>query len=78
MASIKRRDFTLRSTEGADVNIREVRPAQITEDRVPLLLTASRDADEDDLLAEDLARAGHDCFIVDTDSFGHGRSAMGC
>jgi pimeloyl-ACP methyl ester carboxylesterase len=79
MASIKRRDFTLRSAEGVEVAIREVRPTHFVEDRVPLILTAGPDADESDLLAEDLARAGHDCFVVDTDGFGCGerRSALG-
>jgi hypothetical protein len=79
MASITRRDFTLRSAEGVEVVVREVRPAHVVEDRVPLILTTDGDADESDLLAEDLARAGHDCFIVDTGSFGQGerRSALG-
>lgn len=71
MASIKRRDFTLRSVEGATVAIREVRPTRFANERVPLILTAGADMDESDLLAEDLARAGHDCFVVDPRHFGH-------
>lgn len=71
MASVKRRDFTLRSAEGAEVAIREVRPTRLVADRVPLIVTAGPDFDESDLMAEDLARAGHDCFVVDSDSFGH-------
>jgi len=75
MSSIKRRDFTLRSAEGADIAIHEVRPARLVEDRVPLMLMhgAERAADDIDMLAEDLAHAGHDCFVIDASDFGNSR-----
>jgi pimeloyl-ACP methyl ester carboxylesterase len=70
MASIKRRDFSLRSAEGVEVAVRELRQTRLASDRVPLIVAAGSDMDESDLLAEDLARAGHDCFVVDADNFG--------
>jgi len=46
---------------------------------VPLIVVAGDDFDESDLLAEDLARAGHDCFVVRGDGFGHaGRRSLSC
>lgn len=78
MTQIRRRDFHLRTVDGVNVAIREVRTAE-PGDRVPVILlhgTRIPGLSEFDLpvengsLAEDLARNGHNTYILDARAFG--------
>lgn len=80
MTSIERRDFTVKSVDDFRIGIREVKSVNTaTPARVPMILmhgTRIPGISEFDLpvpngsLAEDLARAGHVCFIPDARGFG--------
>ncbi|WP_116999919.1 alpha/beta hydrolase [Desertimonas flava] len=78
MAPITRRDFHVTTDDGVSIAIREVRDPDRS-DRVPMILlhgTRIPGLSEFDLpvpggsLAEDLARKGHVCYIVDARGFG--------
>lgn len=73
MTSIERRDFEVKTVDGVAIGIREVRPERSVEERVPLILMQGLDVGEaanNGSIAEDLARAGHTCFVVDASGFG--------
>lgn len=79
MTEIVRRDFKVRTVDGVDIAVREVRDASASSRKVPMVLmhgTRIPGISEYDLpvpggsLAEDLARAGHICFIPDARGFG--------
>lgn len=78
MTNITRRDFHVKTRDGISIAIREVRD-QDRSDRVPMILlhgTKIPGLSEFDLdvpngsLAEDMAKKGHVCYIVDARSFG--------
>lgn len=78
-AEILRRDFTVTSADGLRIFVRELRDTQAQSDRGPMLMVnggrsgvlASWDVDAPgSSAAEEIAKAGHDVYLMDVRGFG--------
>ncbi len=79
MAELLRRDFTVSSADGLRIFVRELRDTEARSDRGPMLLVnggrpgvlASWDVNAPgSSTAEELAKAGHDIYLMDVRGFG--------